>query len=303
MSWKEYFYYTNSERKGIFTLVFLVFIALIMLFLIDFLFVEKDKEVDFSEEIYRFKNRAYFEEYEKNKSFSPTILNPKSNFDPNTVSENILKEIGFNKMQIRNIINYRKAGGIFYNKEDLKNIYTISDKQYEQIKDFIVIKTSIKPNKTEEKAQDYKRDFDDKQYKEERYKSLNIELNSATKEDLIKVYGIGEVLSERIIKYRDYLGGFYSINQLAEVYGIDSAKFVEVSENFTIDNSLIKKIDINNASNFDLKRHPYIDEKLAYKILNRKRQQGDFKSLEQLKNIDGIKENDYKKIKHYLTVK
>lgn len=303
MSWKEYFYYTNSERKGIFTLVFLVFIALIMLFFIDFLFVEKDKEADFSEEIYRFKNRAYFEESEKNKSFSPTILNPKSNFDPNTVSEKIFTEIGFNKMQIRNIINYRKAGGIFYNKEDLKNIYTISDKQYEQIKDFIVIKKSSKPNKPEEKTLDYKRDFDDDKAKEIRYKKLNIELNSATKEDLIKVYGIGEVLSERIIKYRDYLGGFYSINQLAEVYGIDSAKFVEVSENFTIDNSLIKKIDINNASNFDLKRHPYIDEKLSYKIINRKRQQGDFKNLDQLKDLDGIKESDYKKIKHYLTVK
>jgi len=281
----------------------LVFIALIILFFIDFLFVEKDKETDFSEEIYRFKNRAYFEESEKNKSFSPTILNPKSNFDPNTVSENILTEIGFNKIQIRNIINYRKAGGIFYNKEDLKNIYTISDKQYEQIKDFIVIAKSSKPNKSEKKTLDYKRDFDDDKTKEIRYKKLNIELNSASKEDLIKVYGIGEVLSERIIKYRDYLGGFYSINQLAEVYGIDSAKFVEVSENFTIDNSMIKKIDINNASNFDLKRHPYIDEKLSYKILNRKGQQGDFKSIEQLKNLDGIKESDYKKIKHYLTVK
>lgn len=303
MSWKDYFYYTNAERKGIFSLITLVLIALIIVFTIDIFIEKKQSQKDFSTEILKFKEDAYIEKNNSNKKnnsykYIPK-LKPTKKFDPNTISESQLSKIGFNKAQINNIMNYRKAGGVFYDKEDFKNIYTISDSEFEIIKNYIEINIKPKKNKKFPKKVQSSNSNKDKII----YKKLNIELNSASKDELMKVYGIGSVISERIVKYRNLLGGFYNVSQLNEVYGIDSAKYIEIYENFYIDNSLIKKIEINDASNFDLKKHPYIDDITAYLISNRKRQNGDFDNINQLDEIEKIKEADLKKLKHYLYVR
>jgi competence protein ComEA len=74
-----------------------------------------------------------------------------------------------------------------------------------------------------------------------------VEVNSADSAGLTKIYGIGPAFASRIIKYRNRLGGFYSKEQLKEVYGLDAEKYAEVREQVRIDPAKVKKVNVNTA--------------------------------------------------------
>ncbi|TFH36016.1 MAG: hypothetical protein E4G95_06220, partial [Bacteroidia bacterium] len=98
-------------------------------------------------------------------------------------------------------------------------------------------------------------------------KSVICEINSADSSRLVELKGIGPVLSGRIIKYRRLLGGFVSVSQLTEVYGIDSALVKSLSKYLAVDSSLVTRIDINSSGYGDLVRHPYISPEQANLII------------------------------------
>ena len=98
-------------------------------------------------------------------------------------------------------------------------------------------------------------------------------LNKADTSHLKKIYGIGNVLSERIIKYRDLLGGFVSLNQIAEVYGIKPEVAAKFNQYFYIDEPIITKINLNEVKFKSLLRHPYFDYETTKKVFNAKRKQ------------------------------
>jgi competence protein ComEA len=86
-----------------------------------------------------------------------------------------------------------------------------------------------------------------------------IDLNSCDSASLEALPGIGPVLSARIIRYRNLLGGFASVSQLSEVYGLPEETFNMISGRLTADSSAIKKININVADYKQLIRLPYFD--------------------------------------------
>lgn len=85
-----------------------------------------------------------------------------------------------------------------------------------------------------------------------------IELNSADSIDLLSLYGIGPVFSGRIIKFRNLLGGYYSRDQLLEVYGMDSLRYLGFYKRTFVDTNLIRKINMETVVFKELLRHPYI---------------------------------------------
>jgi competence protein ComEA len=87
-----------------------------------------------------------------------------------------------------------------------------------------------------------------------------IELNSADTSLLESLPGIGPVLSVRAIKYRELLGGFCSVNQLREVYGLSEETFILIEKRIRVDTLKIRKIDVNNADYGQLLRHPYLEK-------------------------------------------
>jgi DNA uptake protein ComE-like DNA-binding protein len=93
-----------------------------------------------------------------------------------------------------------------------------------------------------------------------------VELNSADTTILKKVPGIGSVFSNRIVKYRDLLGGFHSVSQLSEVYGIDSERYETLQNWFVIDDSFITPLNVNYIPVDSLVKHPYINYRQAYAI-------------------------------------
>lgn len=125
------------------------------------------------------------------------------------------------------------------------------------------------------------------------------DLNAATADQLQSVRGIGPVLSERIVKFRDLLGGFATPEQIKEVYGLDSLVAKAVLEEFTLQTS-VKKLSINSDSISVLAAHPYISYDLARIIINFRKSHGDIENASDLKKIKAIDEATFKRLKPYL---
>lgn len=129
-----------------------------------------------------------------------------------------------------------------------------------------------------------------------------IEINEATKEELIKLRGIGDVLSTRMIKYRDKLGGFYDIQQVSEVYGISDSLFLALQKHMKVTSQRVKKIHLNQAELNQLKGHPYISWKLANQIINYREKVKPFDSVEETRKLYAINDSIYNKLLPYLTI-
>ena len=125
------------------------------------------------------------------------------------------------------------------------------------------------------------------------------DLNSASKEDLQQIYGIGPAFSERIIKYRDLLGGFASIDQLREVYGLKEETITEIKKTYKV-GSPPSPLDINADSVKVLARHPYISYDLGWAIVNYRKQNGNITSIKDLEKIKAIDRRLLEKLRPYL---
>ena len=311
---KQYFSFNKRERNGIFILIFIILILIIINYLLPFF--SQNKQVDFSEfdkeiSVFETSQKAIQDSIKKvysqktfNNKKQKTIITVKKlspfKFNPNDLSIEKWKELGLTENQIKVIKNYEKRGGKFYKKEDLKKIYSISEKEYNILEPYIVIpknkkiKPEPKPKKIKQKSK-YNPAY--------KTKPLIIELNSADSAGLVKLPGIGPVFSQRIIKYRDLLGGFCSSKQLMEVYGIDSSKFNKISSFIRIDTSIIKKININEESFKKILKHPYINFEMTKQIVNsRKLKKYDTFQEFQEKNML-INDSIFKKIFPYLQLK
>lgn len=132
-------------------------------------------------------------------------------------------------------------------------------------------------------------------------KTLTFELNSADSIDLVQLYNIGPTIAHRIIRYRALLGGFVNIEQLREVYGIDSARFADIAPHLYVDPLSIQLIDINQADIAQLKRHPYLDYYQAKAIVTLRQRSGSYHTTADLLNIPIIEKETFTKIQPYLT--
>jgi competence ComEA-like helix-hairpin-helix protein len=128
-----------------------------------------------------------------------------------------------------------------------------------------------------------------------------VELNTADTTMLKKVPGIGSAYASRIVKFRDLLGGFYSVNQLAEVYGMDEERFNALKPWFTVDASKFKKLNLNELTSEELNKHPYIDYKQAKAILQLRKQKGKLTGWENLQLLDEFTDIDKIKLLPYLS--
>ncbi len=205
-------------------------------------------------------------------------------FDPNTATDKIFEDLGLTKKQIASINKYRTKGGKFYKKEDFKKMYVISEKEYEILAPYIIIKKEEKPNK------------------KSTVKIPTVDINTADTAILKKLPGIGPTYSTRIVNYRNKLGGFIKIEQISEVYGIKPETYNKIKPYLTISKIQVKKININFSEYKDLVKHPYINSKTANKILKYKKANGFYSSVEILLQKNIIDEKIYNKLKFYLTV-
>ena len=128
-----------------------------------------------------------------------------------------------------------------------------------------------------------------------------VELNSADTLILKRVPGIGSVFSRRIVKFRDLLGGFYRVEQLAEVYGIDEERYMALRGWFAVDSAAVRRLPVNKLSARELARHPYVSYRQAYAIERLRRQEGAVTGWERLRRLPEFPPEEWHRLRPYLS--
>lgn len=215
-------------------------------------------------------------------------------FDPNSASAETLAQLGFSKAVADRVVSYRSKGGKFRAKEDLLKIYGIDSSLIQRLYPYITIPKPVLAHIEKSKSIEGKESV--------RPFLHAFDLNTARVDQLVAVQGIGPVLAERIVKYRDRLGGFVSVSQLHEVYGLDSVVIDRLVIPAYLKDSRIRTISLNAATERDLEQHPYISKAVAKAIVSYRFQHGSFRSVHELRKIQLINEQLIDKILPYLTV-
>ncbi|MDD2953076.1 MAG: helix-hairpin-helix domain-containing protein [Parabacteroides sp.] len=127
------------------------------------------------------------------------------------------------------------------------------------------------------------------------------ELNSADTTTLKKVPGIGSAFARRIVKYRNLLGGFYTVGQLGEVYGIDAERYEAMKSWFSVDSSAISRLNVNQLSAKELASHPYVSYKQANIIEKMIRKKGRLQGWEDLSLLEEFPENERERLHYYFS--
>lgn len=288
---RNFFGFSRNETNG-----FLILIPLMFLII-------------FSNSLYRaffynpplIKNDPYIDSLIANWDFNPPkgdIENPKTDrfvFNPNTASAEELEALGFPSFLSKRLITYRSKGGKFFKPGDLLKLYGMDTAFYQSLQPYISIPAQKPIEKTVAKKSEVV---------ESKAKSETFDLNLADTTQLKSIYGIGTVLAARIIKFRDKLGGFVSMNQLGAVYGLDStARNALIRKSFIASNFMPLQIDLNKASEKELVNHPFISYKLSKTIVAYRMQHGSFSEIDDLLKIDLIDLELLDKIRPYLIIK
>jgi competence protein ComEA len=307
MNWQDYFYFTKPERNGIIILLIIIGGIIAYPFLYD-RFHEPDvyDYSSFSHKVEKYEQRlaeyhAAQKEFDKRKeaeNVKTSILTQSLNlqmFDPNNTSQSEMQQMGFSQRVISNIINYRRAGGAFKYKEDVKRIYGISEQLYEKIEPFLEL-----PLKPAAPVQISHSTPVNEPYKKQKPEIL-IGINKADTIDWQKIKGIGPVFSRRIASYRDLLGGFHSTDQLKEIFGMDSVRFATLAPHVFLDTMDIRKININTADFATMVRHPYLNRNQVNSIIRIREQHGNYHAIDEIKKSDLITEDDFQRLAPYLS--
>lgn len=218
-------------------------------------------------------------------------------FDPNRASIEDFQALGFSSALAIRIDRYRQKGGKFVVKKDILKIYGVDSSFYTQIYSYI----DLPETRTFEKTQKQNKDVKGKDAPV--VELAKFDLNKADTIQLMNVAGIGTKRSQRIVKYRDALGGFITMDQLQEVFGLDSVVVRRLLKaSFIMENFRPVTININTSDEKRLAFHPYLSNAAARSIVAYRFQHGEFKTIEELRNIHALDEKTIQKITPYLTL-
>ncbi|MFP4089359.1 MAG: ComEA family DNA-binding protein [Cyclobacteriaceae bacterium] len=225
-------------------------------------------------------------------------------FNPNEVSQEQMLSLGFPEWLAKRVAKYREKGGKFRQKADLQKIYGMPEDLYNKLEPYITLpemRSFKKPanNYSERKA------FSgvEKESTDKEKKALFFDINQADSLKLMLLPGIGSKLSSRIIKYRNKLGGFHDMKQLAEVYYINEQALASLNQHTYVGNDFqISKIVLNKVNFKELIAHPYIDYELCKAILKHREVYGEFSSLEDLQEVYLMDSILLEKLRPYLEI-
>jgi competence protein ComEA len=310
--WRDYFQFTRNERTAI-----IILLALIVITGTAPAFLKNgateplpslalyEEGINQLEEIQETTTRKYVEERENN-SGQQVLSYSSSNtslfvFDPNTLSEAGWKKLGVRGKTINTIRNYLAKGGRFRSPEDISKVYGLSEKDIKRLLPYVRITTeSSKAKVLETEKSEFVRSSSGINNNYSLPKTIDI--NEADTSLFIQLPGIGSKLAQRIINFRDKLGGFYSVDQVGETFGLTDSVFQKFRKSLICRENTITKININSASADALKTHPYIKWNLANAIVQYRAQHGYFKTVAELEQIQLLGPGQLAKLLPYLSV-
>jgi DNA uptake protein ComE-like DNA-binding protein len=189
-------------------------------------------------------------------------------FDPDTVSQMQLVRWGLPAVIAGRWLKYRNKIGGFKSVSQIQGIYGMPDSVFRIWKDSIRLKPVMSGKK-------------------QRHCPPEMDLNYADSTMLMRLHGIGKVLSRRIIRYRIMLGGFVWVSQLREVYGLPDSTYHHIRDKLYVDRKFEpNRILLDSATYQQLYDHPYINSKEATAILRYRDHHPGFVCLEDILALD-----------------
>jgi len=300
-SLKKYFEFTAKERSGIIVLIGAIILFSFAPFVYP-LFARKyvfdnnrfNRELKWlaAEKYYnqpRQNNTSAKSEYVKENNAEVTLFY----FDPNTLNAEGWMKLGIKEKTALTIQKYISKGGNFKKPEDIGKIWGLKPEEVERLVPYVRISISEKPSNF--KVMVYPNKYEKKELQK-------VDINLADTSIFIALPGIGPGFARRIVNFRTKLGGFYSVEQVAETYGLPDSTFQKAKPYLIVKPGGIKKININTANMEELKIHPYIRYNLANVIVNFRNQHGNFATVEDIKKIMILSDEVYDKLQPYLAV-
>lgn len=232
-------------------------------------------------------------------------------FDPNTTERKEWLALGLSDRQVDGLERYMAKGGRFRTKKDLGRMYSIRPDQFARLAPFILLPDSLPAGGAQRR-----------EARGTTVPSMAVvapaaaptsvarpmihrpEVNTADSATLVAVRGIGPSFARGIIKYRDMLGGFVSLDQLAEVYVLrDKPDAVErLRSALDLDLAAVRRIPLNTCTVEELAGHPYVRWKIARPLIAYREQHGPFADVAAIKGCHVVTDSLYARLAAYLTV-
>lgn len=286
---KSHFQFSKKQRNGIFLLIILILSLQYVYFFVDF----TTDEVSIPQK----QLEAYRSEVDSLRLIELEKGKPKIYpFNPNYLTDYKGYSLGMTNQEIDRLIQFRKKNQWVNSAKQFQNVTKISDSLLAKISPFFkfpdwVTKPKPKAYSNSYLNNDSPKTFDQKQ-----------DLNTATAIQLQKVYGIGEKLSERIIKYRSkFQGGFVGDAELLQIWGLTPEVIENIQKHFTVKTPrVIIRYNLNNATRDQLVTIPHIDYEIANHIIEERLLREGFKSIADLTKVEQFPVNKFDIIKLYL---
>lgn len=295
---KSYFQFTRKERNGILLLLVIVGLIWTAYLCSDYFFENNVNDYrSFEQKIDLFYKSIDSTNTSKQQTHIVSFNKDTCIVDINAPRFENLLCIGLNERLSRTWLNYILKGGKFKQIDDVKKLWGMNDSIYNIILPYLTI------TKRENKHTDNTNTNNEKQknYKKAESKIIKmVELNTADTSLLKTLPGIGSSFASRIVKYRNRLGGFFSIEQLKEIYGLSKELFDKISPYVYVDVFEINKVNVNTDDYSTLIQNPYFTKETVKAILKYRKKIDKINDEKELIFNRIISEDDWAKLKWYI---
>jgi competence protein ComEA len=279
---------SKRKKRGVFALIFLIGVIILLPRIYGW-YNEYNPIVVSVEELNRgvseLESKQFYSPRKKQYKKKRKYNTPSSRFNPNDYKQENWMALGLSEKQANVVLKFTSRG--IYNNDQLKQIFVIDEELFELIKD-----STFYP----------KKEWKNENKNDVQLPKQQIDINTATKEELLTLYGIGEYFSNKIIDYKNRLGGYTSKEQLLEIYNFDEEKLEKISDRIVVKTNNVKRININTCIADDLAKHPYIRWNVANSIVKMRTKHQQYTDWNQLLESELIDKVLLEKIKPYLSL-
>lgn len=267
--------FTSSQRWGL-----VILFSLIIAVQLGYHFLPEKPEIESSEEKREwlaFQAKINSLKKEKNE-YTPKIYP----YNPNFLTDYKGYKYGMTTEQIDRLFAFRKQNKYVNSAKEFQEVTKVSDSLLKEMSVYFKFPDWV--NKKSEYVSKYT-SFS----KKEKEVIVVKDINHATAEDLMKIRGIGEGISARILKEREKFGAFASMEQMQFIWGLSPEVIDYLNQYFkVVDVSNIKKLNINTATMKELSAFPFFNYSLAREILIYRSMNSKIRGIEDLTKIKGL---------------
>jgi len=299
---KAFLKFNKQERSGIFFLLLLIVVFQILYYVGATYSIDNTPQIFSEDADYQLK----LEELKRrNLKKDSVVIYP---FNPNFISDYKGYTLGLSPEEIDRLHNFRANNQFVISQEEFQLVTGISDSLLYKLAPYFKFPTwASAKKKTAIAATDKTKDVGirspigtGESFRASSFIKIK-DLNKATAQELKVIKGIGDKLSQRIVKFRDRLGGFVDERQLSHVYGLDLEVVDQVLKRYGIlEPPPISKININSSSVHDIAKLVYFKYSVATRIVAYREQVGGIGSFDELVNIEDFPSDKLDIIQLYL---